>query len=482
MPANDTKKTVVLPRSLAAKATAAVPGSGTDRGNTLPRDTTNVLNTSIENLRATNNVPQALRELVSAEGTLSAAVFDFVEVAHSGITVTAYTTGTHLMDVEGTRMAESVVAAMDTLYDYTKGFSDKQTMDNVIGMSLLETVVTGGNAIELVLDKLRLPDRINVVNTDSLEWVSRGDGTKYPQQEAAGGGDPIKLDIPTFFVSDLHRFANKAYARSMMEPAINGSYNFQAFMEEVRKAVRRSGHGRLVVSLDSEKVIAAAPEEVQEDSKKLKKWMDEVRDTVVDVVNTMEPEDALVIYDSADVDLKKGEGEKADYVPLMNALSGALATSLKVSPSIIGLRINGSQSLSNTESLVFLKVARSIQRPVEDNLSRALTLAVRLYGFDVYVKVRFNPINLRPEDELEAFKTMQQNRIFNLLSEGFIDDDEAAVMLGTGPRPEGAPILMGTGFMRGVDSIDANDASPNGDPQGRALQSDQPENAGGDSQ
>ena len=472
---------VILPRTILGKAKASTPASAVERGQTIPKETLNVLNTSIESLRATNQVPQAIRELISAEGTFSASVFDFVEVASGSYKVAAYETGTHLLSTDGTRLAESIVAAIDTLYDYSKGFSDKQTFQNLIDMSLLEVLTTGALAHELVLNKARLPDRINCFAYDTVEWVSRGDGTRFPQQTSSTG-DPINLDLPTVFISDLHRFANKAYARSMLEPAINGSYNYQAFMEEVRRAVRRSGHSRLKITLDSEKVTAAAPPEVRNDSKKLIEWMEKIRSTVEETVKTLQPEDAIIMYDSAKAELIKGEGEKSDYVPLINAISGALATSLKVSPSIIGLRITGSQSLSNTESLIFLKVAKAIRKPVEDNLSRALTLAVRLYGADVYVKFTFDPINLRPEDELEAFKTMHQARILEQLSEGFISDDEAAMLLGTGARPPGAPKLMGTGFTRGGKGIDASKASPNDDPQGRALQSDSPTKGGGESQ
>ncbi len=124
-----------------------------------------------------------------------------------------------------------------------------------------------------------------------------------------------------------------------------------------------------------------------------------------------------------------------------------------------------------------------MRRPTETNISRILTLAARLYGSDVYVKFKFDPIDLRPEMELEAFKTMRQTRVLGLLSEGFLTDEEAAWELGTGPRAPGAPPLSGTGFLRGSSATNSADkASPNQDPQGRALQGDSPKKGGGKSQ
>jgi hypothetical protein len=157
-----------------------------------------------------------------------------------------------------------------------------------------------------------------------------------------------------------------------------------------------------------------------------------------------------------------------------------LATSLKTHPSILGLRLAGSQSLSNTESLIYLKIARSVQMPIEHLMSRAMTLAIRLYGADAYVRFKFNTIDLRPESELEAFKIMRQDRILEQLSLGFITDEEAAEELGTGPRAPGAPVLSGTMFHQ--MSTNASNASPNADPMGNALQPNTPSKGGGASQ
>jgi hypothetical protein len=470
-----------MPTRLVNKAQSQTAASGFDKDNAIPRDNTRAANQSIIAFRSTNNDVAAVRALDLIDGTVSSAIFSFVEIANSPYKVAAFETATHQFSEDGTQMARSVLAGLDTLYDYSKGYADKRSLSSTLETALLEVIQTGALACELVMDKYRLPERINIVPYETLEWVSRGDGTKYPRQLSTTG-DPIPLDIPNFFVSELHKQAAKAYATTMMSAALNSSYHFNEFIEDMRRAVRRQGHGRLNVKLISEQVRAAAPDEYKSDPVKMKAWMDAVQEQVVTALQGLNPEDALVFFDSAEVDMLKSEGEKADYVPLMNALSGQHATSLKTSPSILGLRLSGSQSLSNTESLVFLKVAKGIQRPIEEVMSRILTLAVRLYGVDVYVKFKFDPINLRPEDELEAFKTMQKDRIFSLLSEGFLTDDEAAYHLDTGPRAPGAPPLSGTGFMRTAKGIDATDASPNDDPQGRALQPDTPSKAGGESQ
>lgn len=66
---------------------------------------------------------------------------------------------------------------------------------------------------------------------------------------------------------------------------------------------------------------------------------------------------------------------------------------------------------------------------------------------------------------------------------GWVTDDEAAHILGYGPRAPGAPNLSGTLFYKGGEAqANASKATPNSDPQGRALQPDTPKKAGGESQ
>lgn len=468
----------VMPKRLLTKAAAQTPASGVENGQAISVDSFSVLNQTVQSLRANNKVPEALRQLVSFDGTVSSAVFSFVEVAQSGYKVAAYDPVTHTYSPEATRLVNTFIARLNSLSDYSKGFADRMSMDTLIEMGLLETITTGAVCQELVLDKARLPDTINMFSYDTVEWKAKN-GARYPVQNGSSG--EISLDFATIFITESHRFASKARARSMMEPAITTSWYFNEFIEDMRRTVRSQGNSRLTVTLNAEKVIASATAEVQADQALLQTFLETVRTEVENVVKTLSPEDALVMYDTAEASALKMLGEKSDYVPLLQNLSGNMATSLKSSPSILGLRMEGSQSLSNTESLIFLKIARAIQKPLETNMSRILTLACRLYGIDAYVEFRFNTINLRPDDELEAFKVMHQTRNLELLSLGFLTDDEAALEFDVWARPAGSPQLSGTGFMKAT-TIDASKASPNTDAQGAALQPDTPNKGGGASQ
>ena len=114
-------------------------------------------------------------------------------------------------------------------------------------------------------------------------------------------------------------------------------------------------------------------------------------------------------------------------------------------------------------------------------MSKALTLGCRLMGSLVYVEFKMDSINLRPESELAAFRTMEMDRDLRLLSLGLITDLEFSVRQGLGTLPAGYKPLSGTGFYESK-SVDASKATPNNGAQEKALTPDTPSKAGGDSQ
>lgn len=469
----------VLPNRLASKAVAASPASAVTKGQSIPAHTS-YLNTSVQAYRFATSPVDLLRKLAHTDGVVSTAVVSLVQVANSGFKVKAISRETGRFDRDGTLMAMSIMATMDTLQDYSLGFASKRTVDTSVAQALRETVLTGALAMEMVLDKAQLPNRFQIVDYSKLKMVSRGDGTSYPEQQVSGA-DPIPLNIPNFFIAELLKDADKVYADSLLEGAANTAIYFIEFIEDIRRVVHASGHPRVVATLDAEKVRAAAKAAGMNTPEKLQTFMNAQLETIRILLEEVQPNQALVSYDSVEFDHLASESDKADYSALIQTISNMLATSLKSSPSILGMRGQGSQSLSNTESLVFLKNAKAIQVPVEEVFSRALTLAARLYGFDVYCKFKFNNINLRPDDELETFRTQREEKLLKQLSLGLISDDEYAAEVGCFPLSDTFKPLSGTGFYTLGSSV-VGAPMTNADkpgPQEKALEPDETDSAGG---
>ena len=120
-------KKVILPRAIAGTAKSRPGYSSVGKGETLLNPNNNHLQESIQNLRSRNETIPALRKLSKDDGNFSSAVFNMVQVANSGFKIKAYTTGTNEYSQDGVDVATSVIAAIDTLYDYTKKYRDKQS-------------------------------------------------------------------------------------------------------------------------------------------------------------------------------------------------------------------------------------------------------------------------------------------------------------------------------------------------------------------
>jgi len=488
------KRQVRLPRSLVGKARTNNIYSRYQQKTRVPNNSPSISNSQVSDVRCETVATRAVRNLVRTNGNVGSSIFSFVEIAKSGYFVQGFNTDSNMYNPEATEAAKTVLAQLDTVYNYRSGYADIMTVDATVETMLREAAITSFVGAELVLNRARLPEKIAIFPYESVEWKSRGDGTKYPVQigvyatnpgfsgtsiDPRSGVGEVPLDFPTVWIGELHKDITKTYVTPMMEPAINSAVYYQEFVEDMRRAVRSNGHSRLFIKLNSEKVVGAAPDEIRDDPAKLEAFLEDQRQLVQNVVEGLSPEEALVGYDTIEVDEFQVTNVKSDYTDLLTAISGMLATSLKSHPSILGLRLQGSQSLSNTESLVFLKIAKGLQRPVEDVMSRALTLAVRLFGINAYIKFKFKPINLRPDDELESFKTMRQQRTLEALSLGFLSDDEASEILGYGVKPEGGPKLSGTMFMNTGGGTMADQATVTEGAQERALSPDTPQRGGG---
>lgn len=470
----------VVIKTLVSGIKGKTAASNLDGSASVTNNLTSYYNKSISQLRSSGKTVEALRTLARVHGDVSAAVSAVVRLANTPLRMRVYDAA-HQLDAAGSDLLRSILVRMTNAYDYSQGFDDRMALEGVTETLLRSIPLTGACAMELVLDKQRLPYRLQPASVESLKFktskANLGSTYKVIPYQAGKDGD-IELDIPTFFYAALDADPESAYPYSPIEPALNSAVYHSEVVEDIRRVVKRSGHSRLVVRLLTEQLLKAAPMDLRSDPAKLSAWVEQTRQAVQDQIESLSPESALVFFDTIEAEYLNSEiGASADYKPFLESLDSLLATALKTPAAIVGKRTSGgSQNTTSTESLLFIKTAEGTHAPVQTVLSRAMTLAVRLYGFEGYVACEFDPIDLRPDIELEAFKIMRQQRITEQLSLGFLTDAEAAELLHTGPRAPGAPPLSGTMFHQGRV---AEAPSPNSDPARRAMTTDAPKSGGG---
>lgn len=433
-------KQTVLPSFL--KTTKPNPKSALQRADRA------LANLDITTYRVGNDTRETVRNFRRASPDLSAAVTSYVRMGiTSGFTAVAKNRdGT--FNPEATSTLTQIITNMNVLNDYSMGFDDSLSTRALSEAWANELMCYGAMCGELVLNKARLPDKIQPISAVQVRKFPSADGKRMiPQQVIAG--QQISLDIPTFFMVELDTDLLEPYPISPIESAIQGVLFSAQFMNDIRRIVRKAIHPRVIVTINEEKFRKTIPAEILNDQAKVNEFISSTVSDLATRVNGLEPEEALVIFDAIGVSIADhgNTNLSQEYEVLQGMADAKMAAGAKVLPTILG-KGGGTSNTASAEVLIFLKyVEGTVWGKLNEMFSKMFTLAVRLLGHDVFVEFTYNAIDLKPESELEAFKAMKQSRYLMLLSLGLITDDECGIILTGHLPPDGYTLLAGTGFM-----------------------------------
>lgn len=348
-------------------------------------------------------------------------------------------------NLEGTMLAMQIIRQMNAMADYDDGFSHVGSLRSVseaLGRSMQGE---GAMMVELVLDKARLPLSLQPIGVGTIDFFEDDKGMK-PTQKV--GGETIDLDRPTIFYVTLDPDLYDAYPQSPMEAAVQAVIASSTFVNDLRRLCARHVHPRYDIMLIEEKVREFIPDDVAAEPEKLPDYLDSLIAEVEDAINNLGVEDALIHYDFFEVKYIDGGSNDVSgtFDTVNNITGGRLATALRTPPSILGMG-STSQNLASTETLMFMLNANGMIRlKLNEIYSKVFTLAVRLFGLDVTVEFEYDDIDLRPQAELEAFRSMKQSRLLTQLSFGFITDEEYCLRTYGQLPPPGHTPLSGTMF------------------------------------
>lgn len=365
---------------------------------------------------------------------------------------------------DGTRLAFEILQRFDKLPAYEDGFSQVDSIRSVSEALAKEAVIEGAMGLELVLDKGRLPYKLAPVAVGPIRFYPDNKGGRQglrPVQLV--GGEEIDLDIATFFMTWIDPSLTDAYPQGPFESAVQAVLGSAQFMMDLRRVMHRHVYPRYNVSIDEEKLRANTPQEILLDPEKLSEFMNARMAEVEAAVQDLAPEDAIIHFDFITVEFIKNsdmQGAAEQFEKLSEILNANLAKGAKVMPAVLGNGA-GSQNVASTETMLFLMQANGMIRlKLQELYSKALTLAVRLFGLDVTVSFEFDEIELRPATELEAFKTMRFERFCKMWGLGLMSDMEFCMRVNYMPTPASFATQSGTLTLK--DILGVQEADPNG--------------------
>lgn len=437
-------------------------------------------NTDLLTHRTGANTKEVLRNITRTSPDLSASVNAYVRmvVTRGFAAVARNEDGT--ANPEATVACQSLLNRFNYLGDYTDGFSGMCSLHALAEALTIELRVNGSCAIELVLDKARLPYRLQPIATTQVFFVDDGSASIRPEQRI--NGRIIDLDIPTFFYESIDPDLLEAYSISPMEAAIQPTLADTEFTNDVRRIIKKALHPRFDASVAMAEFLKALPLDIQGDAEKTKAYQNAFISAQAEVLNGLEVDDVLVHFDNIKFDFINNGNVSLDreYDTLQGMMDQKMASGSKSPGAVLGHGA-ASQNIASTETLLFMRYCEGVQLKINSILSRALTLGLRLLGYDVFVEFSFDRIDLRPESELESFRAMKQSRVLDLVSIGYLSDEEGCIQLTGRLPPKDFKPLSGTMFRTPAKAADTANPTSNTSTStfGKATAPDTPQNAPG---
>jgi hypothetical protein len=375
------------------------------------------------------------------------------------------------VDPQFTLAAHELLRRMTYMGNADGSFGNQQGLYTLSCSLGLDALQSGAMGLEVALDKQAIPSSFNQIAVSTLVIYEEDKSFRVAQKI---GGDEIDLDLPTFIYVPIDQNVTDAYPTSPLTSAIQPILTDFEFNNDMRKALKRAVLPRLNAIIDTDKVKRLTPPEILADPDKYAEYQNTIMAAVDSTINGLNPEDALVSFDMVAFSYIDGGNDPSAIIErVQKVLNAKLVSGTRSLPVTLGFA--GTSGAGSAESLLFLKQAESLRLSINEMYSRALTVAIRLLGHDGYVEFKYAAPNLKPKDELEAFKAMEQSRVLELLSIGYLTDEEACIQLTGHLPPPGAPKLSGTMFKGGGTSEPiANPASNTSNASEKAATPDTP--------
>lgn len=419
--------------------------------------------------RGSEDSRSLIKTLFKNDPDMSAAVNAFLTVADTDLVALVKSPDGQL-DTVGQKVLQSLIIALTTRQDYSKGFKIVPSLSSLSEASRMMLLMRGSLGGELVMSKEMFPAEVRLVDMGKVEWFEITPGAYTPQQRSVTG-KVISLDIPTFFATWFRRDPTEIYSYSPFISAINTIAARQQVINDLYRIMKVTGYPRMDITVLEEVLMANAPEPAKRDVKSKNVYLKTQMDTIKNMVTSLRPDQAFVHTDSMKMDTAnaKTPGMAIDITPVIAALNAQNQAGLKTMATIIG-RGEAGVNTASVEARIFSLNAQALNAPVADFYSQLFTLALRFSGSESYVECYFKPIELRSDTELETQNLVKSQRLKDDLSLGLITDQEYHLMMYNRLPPEGVPTLSGTGFnAKGTAGVDTTAISPNGDPVGKAA-------------
>lgn len=421
----------------------------------------------IQDTRLTDNSMKLIEELMHTDPDVSAALNAYLTTSDTEMLFRVVDSAGETSR-DGQKVLESIMYKIFDISDYSLGFQSKPSLREFLEGLRYMLLMRGAIGCELVYDKTLQPSEIRNVDMNTIKFKETSSGVFKPVQETKNVKN-LSLDIPTFFTARYKQNPTSPYNYSFFTSAINTIAARQVVINDLYRIMKVVGYPRITLKVFEEVLKNRAPKEVQKDVKLFTQWMNQQLSSIANKFDGIRPDQPFAHTDSVEATIlnQRQPGSGLQVSEIIDTLNAQNQAGLKVVATVLGRGESGVNTAS-VEARIFTLSAESVNGPIADIMSRILTLALRMAGFDGKVKVWFRHAELRPDLELESLRIQKQTRLLKDLSLGRIGDEYYNIEMYGFSAPEGAEELSGTHFMDNneeseeFDNYDEGSANRNG--------------------
>lgn len=425
--------------------------------------------TDIADTRLTENSLELIQELMHTDPDVSAALNAYLTTANTEMLYKVVDSGGQTSR-DGQKQLDSILYKIFDISDYSLGFQAKPSLREFLEGLRYMLLMRGAIGCELIFDKTAQPCEIRNVDMNTVKFVETASGTFKPQQTTDSVQD-LSLDIPTFFTARYKQNPTNPYNYSFFTSAINTIAAREIVINDLYRIMKVVGYPRITLKVMEDVLRNRAPKAIRDNPESFNNWMNAQLNAIANKFDGIRPEQPFAHSDSIEPSILNqrqpaGGLQVSEIIDTLNAQNQA---GLKVVATVLG-RGEAGVNTASVEARIFTLSAESLNGPVADIMSRILTLALRMSGFDGKVTVWFRHAELRPDLELESLRIQKQTRLLKDLSIGKISDEEYSMEMYGHLAPDGAADLSGTRFLNSPSQdpeVEDNDfifdqGSPNG--------------------
>ncbi|MGI4790405.1 MAG: hypothetical protein ACRYFS_16325 [Janthinobacterium lividum] len=220
------------------------------------------------------------------------------------------------------------------------------------------------------------------------------------------------------------------YGRIPSATVINEVFFDIQFLADLKKIVHGVGTPKYVIKIVEEILAKTCPAAVKNDPNKYGAWLDDRIAEVTEAFNALEPEEALVVFDSVEADIlsaKSSTNILGLVTPLSRAIERRIIKALKMMPILMASNEGTTETHGSVQFEIFAEGIASAQEAITSMMAQFFKLYLELCGRQCLVTCEFAAI--KTANRLLVANAENKEIINAMLKEaaGYTSHDDASI-------------------------------------------------------